>query len=130
MQHFFGPWDLSVTNQQGHFSERFEIVGSDGADGMYVPADDGTPFDFHVEGAAWTVDFQGKLRDTDWFSYEPDRTTAIISPQGLTVTLAVEPIVFPGAMIFNHHMVLRCVSTDPALNPPIPVPPWDFTLPD
>jgi hypothetical protein len=130
VHHFFGPWDCTMTNQEGHFLERFEIVGSNGADGMYIPAGDGTPFDFHVEGSAWTVDFQAKLGDEDWFSYDPVRTTAIVSPQGLTVTLASEQIVLPGAMVFNHHLVLRCVSTDPALNPPEPFIPWDFSLPD
>lgn len=132
MQTFYGPWSMRVTNQEGFFSERFEILGSNGSDGLYIPADDGTPFDFDADGAQWTVDFQAKIGDEDWFSYEPDRATAVIPPQGLTVTLKIEPLIEPGgeALVFNHHMVLTCISTDPELNPPWPVIPVDFSLPD
>lgn len=133
MQTFFGPWSLRVTNEEGFFSERFEIAGSAGTDGRFFPPDDGTPLDLAVDGPQWTLDFQAKIGEEEWFSYDPDRTTEIINPQGLTVTLAIEPIVKPslaGAIVFNHHMRARLVSQDPDLNPPWPAIPIDLTLPD
>jgi len=130
---FFGPWSIRVTNHEGFFSERFEILGSAAADGIYIPPDDGTPFDLAVDGPEWHIDFQAKLGDEEWFSYDPDRTTEVVRPQGLTVSLAVEPITEPsgaGALVFNHTMVATLVSLDPEINPPMPAIPVDFSLPD
>jgi len=133
VQTFFGPWSIRVTNEEGFFSERFEILGSFGADGIYDPPRDGTPIDLAVDGPEWTVDFQAKLGDEDWFSYDPDRTTEIVHPEGLTVTLAIEPIAEPHlneALVISHTMAARLVSQDPELNPPWPNIPVDFSLPD
>ncbi len=130
MQSFFGPWSLRATTQQGFFSERFEIVGSDGLDGIFFPDEDGTPLELAVTGASWTLDLQAKLSDSDWFSYDAARTTAIIPPQGLTVTLASEQIEEPTGLVLNHLLVVQCVSDDPTINPPWPTIPVDFSLPD
>ena len=133
MQTFFGPWSIRLTNHEGFFSERVEVLGSVAADGLYIPPDDGTPFDFAVDGPEWAVDFQAKIGDEEWFSYDPDRATGIVHPDGLTVTLAIEPLVersLGGAIVFNHHLVARLVSRDPELNPPWPTIPVDFSLPD
>ncbi len=132
VQTFFGHWAIRVTNFESFFSERFEILGSNGADGIYVPPDDGTPVDFAVDGAEWAIQFQAKFSDGDWFPYDADRATAVVHPDGLTVTLAIEPLEEPpgGGLVINHHMTARLVSLDPELNPPWPTIPVDFSLPD
>ncbi len=131
MPTFFGPWAIRATTEEGFFSERFVISGSAGSDGTYVPDVDGTPLHLSVDGDEWVVDCQGKLSTGVWTSYEPDRSTAVVPPQGLTVTLWVKPITLPDdALVFNHLMVLRCVCLDPEINPPWPTIPVDLTLPE
>jgi hypothetical protein len=126
---FFGPWSLTATAHEGFFAERFVISGSGASDGIFHVTDDGSPVALFVDGSRWLVEFQSRFGDEDWFSYDPMRSTVLAAPDGLTVTLFSEQIVLPGAMVFNHSLVMRLVSQDPEINPPWPQIPVDFTLP-
>jgi hypothetical protein len=68
-----------------------------------------------------------RFRDTSVSSLR--RTTRYIQPQGLTTGLApkfhVVSTLF-GSFILS--LAMQCVSMDPAINPPIPPNPFDFTL--
>jgi len=130
MPTFYGPWTVSATTFESFFEERFEITGSNGSDGTYYPDEDGTPLELSVDGAEWNLDMQAKLEDPEWFSWDPRRTTAVVPPQGLTVTLDAEQISHPDAIVFNHLIVLTMVSLDPEINPPWSPPPIDLTLPE
>jgi hypothetical protein len=127
---FFGQWKLRGKSGESQFLERFVISDSDGSDGIFELADDGTPVDLAVSGNEWTIQFQARLESTDWFSYDPDRTTRFVPNQGLTVVLAIAAPVKPGGgLVFAHPLVVQLVSCDPALSPPIGTNPFDFSLP-
>jgi hypothetical protein len=127
---FFGPWLLEATTAESVFFERFVIAGTDGVDGIYEPDENGTPTQLSVTGEEWTIDLQARFgEEGDWFSYEPVRTTRFVPHEGLMVWLGSELPIEPSGDVFAHLLVLRCVSTDPALNPPLTPNPFDFTLP-
>lgn len=128
---FFGPWQLRGTTAQSQFSERFVLAGAGGADGIYEPDEGGAPTLLSVTGDEWTIDFQARFGlSGEWFSYEPTRTTRFVPHQGLTVHLASILITKPGGDVLNHLLVVRCISTDPALSPPLTPNPFDFSLPE
>jgi hypothetical protein len=129
-QTFFGPWHLTATTGKSHFSEQFVIDGSDGADGIYVPLEDETmPTVLDVNGARWTIDFQARFSEEDWFSYDPIRTTRYMQHQGLTVWLSSAAILKGVDDVFAHLLIVECISRDPTLSPPPGHPPFDFSLP-
>ena len=127
---FFGPWHLTATTQEGQFTEFFVITGSDSSDGLYEPADNGTPFSTTVTGDEWTIEFQATFgSNSEMFAYDPARGTRTLPQQGLTVQLASPRIDKPSGDVFAHLLVVELVSQDPQLSPPWVPPPFDFTVP-
>lgn len=129
MATFFGPWRLRASVEPSQFFERFVIAGSDAADGIFEPVEDGPPVELDVSGGRWTIDVQARFQEGDWFSYEPVRSTRFVPQQGLTMWLTGEVISEPDASVFAHLLVVRLVSTDPILSPPMIPNPFDFSLP-
>jgi hypothetical protein len=129
-QKLFGRWLLRASSGPSHITGRFIIIGSDSGDGVFEPAEDGTPINLDVTGVEWAIEFQSRFSSGDWEPYEPDRATRFVPQQGLTVVFATPPPVKPsGAFVFANLLVVHCLSKDPTLSPPISPNPFDFSLP-
>jgi hypothetical protein len=130
-QRFFGPWLIRAKTEPSHFFERFVIASSDAADGVYELADQAPPLDLSVTGSEWTIGFEARLESTDWFPYDPVRSTRFDPDHGLVVTLSTEMVIKPedGFDVFAHLMTVRLRSTDPVLSPSHTPNPFNFSLP-
>jgi len=127
---FFGPWRVVVTEIDPVPRQAFQIDGSDNADGFYEPAAGG-PTDISVSGAEWTIELWALLpfQGADWFTFDPNRTTRYLQPEGLTVRLNFggDRVLLLGP--FELRQTIRCISMDPDINPTLPPNPFDFTIP-
>jgi len=103
------------------------IVGSDTNDGAYEHTFGGPDVVLDVTGSVWSIDIESSPRDEEgWASCLRSRSTAFEAPAGLTITLTGYDGDI-GAQLLPD--VIRCVSRDPALNPPITPDPFDFSYP-
>jgi hypothetical protein len=128
---FYGPWSLTAYCDEGFFTEYFTIAGSDSSDGLYEPADDGSPYSTTVTGEEWTIQFQASLQDDELIDYEPDRGDGFFPSVGRFTVLAPPHVTEPTGtgFVISHTLDVQLTSDDPLLSPPWQKPP-DFTIPD
>lgn len=127
---FSGRWRVSVTQGDAVPEQGFEIAGSDGVDGFYVP-DPAAPFEIVVSGPEWSLDMRMMLpfENPEWVSFDPVRITRYRPPDGLTIRLSFDGDETLLLGPFELSQELLCVALDPELNPGFPVDPPDFTIP-
>jgi len=123
---FFGPWSIRVLDSHFPQRQRFEIRGSDGADGFY----DGTPGStLAVSGQRWTL-AMSRREGGEWLPSALRRSAAAFTnADGFVVTVgaADSPPGTPG--LDYDDMIVVLDSEDPALDPRRWSNPYDFTLP-
>jgi hypothetical protein len=127
---FYGPWSLTARCYPNYFyTEYFEITGSDSSDGLYEPADNGTPYSTTVTGQEWTIQFQAHLYEAPAglrFDYEPARGDGVFPVIGRFTVLAVPEPTEPN-VVARHMLDVQLESLDPLLSPPWERP-FDFTV--
>jgi hypothetical protein len=129
-EQFSGPWIVQVHSKEAAFSERFVITGSLASDGIY-PGDVTTP-PVAVDGQAWVIRFEwNDNAGSGWLPSDVRRTVAQYTlADGLVVFLGADDNLPPLRDLDYNDLVLRCRSTDPAVNPWSGSPNLpDFSLP-
>jgi hypothetical protein len=141
-QRFSGPWTISVKTVAPYPDRRYEITGSNNADGVYpVPFLAAHP-PLEVQGEDWTLEIQCQTGHTEtWVNdsaYPPlpqggERSSSRFDPQlGLVIQVGTGTLAYdspPSGAIEFSGLRLICTSMDPDLNPgPLPPHP-DFTVP-
>lgn len=125
-ERFFGRWTVEVTSRNAGYAQWLSIAGGSTADGLYDAAP-GLRLD--VDGPEWTLDMLWD--DAAGSGLQPSdvrRRTTVELATGITVVLGVDDN-WPAARDGDYDdVVLTCVYGDPAVNPPLTVPPLEFTI--
>ena len=120
---FYGPWQVRLDHVDPHFRQRFNITGSDNADGRYN-VEPAQALNLQVTGAAWSIGFEMEPfppTGGPWEQRTVKRATRFEPPNGLIVQL--ETAAMP-------RLALTVTSMDPAVNPNPAPNPYDFTIPE
>lgn len=128
-ERFYGPWRVElaapVINAVGFRQARVDITGY----GTYdLPTDPDTTFVIDVDGEAWDLEVAIFNSHAGYQTFETRRTTNFDRVDGLTAIVEVGHAPTSQHQFSLFYVKLRCVSTDPTIQPD-PADLYDFTLP-